>query len=88
MGQRATEARRGILLSLDRWGFSAMLSGFPCIIAFTVMLVALPTAQAADTTLTLACKGKETSESSGGRMSSEVINRRHQVLFLARSPTQ
>jgi hypothetical protein len=38
-----------------------------------VMLVGLPTAQAIDTTLTLACKGKET-RGVGARSSSEVIN--------------
>jgi hypothetical protein len=43
------------------------------VIALTAMLVGLPTAQAADTTLTLACQGKETS-GVGARKSSEVIN--------------
>src|SRR5262245_10367211 len=42
------------------WG-SAMLRLCPRIIALAVMLVGLPTAQAADTTLTLACKGTTTS---------------------------
>jgi hypothetical protein len=37
------------------------------------MLVGLPTAQAADTTLTLACKGTETL-GVGARKSSEVVN--------------
>jgi hypothetical protein len=32
----------------------------PCVIALAVMLVGLPTAQAADTTLTLACEGTTT----------------------------
>jgi hypothetical protein len=35
--------------------------------ALTVMLVGLPTAQAADTTLTLTCKGTVTIKVSGGR---------------------
>jgi hypothetical protein len=47
-----------------------MLRTCSCIIALTAM-VAAPTAQAADTTLTLACKGKETSQV-GARKSSEV----------------
>jgi hypothetical protein len=54
-----------------------MLRPCSCVIALAVLLVALPTAQAADTVQTLACKGKETSKTSGGggaRTSSEVIN--------------
>jgi hypothetical protein len=43
------------------------------VIVLAVMLVGLRTAQAAETTLTLACKGKETSRG-GARTSSEVIN--------------
>jgi hypothetical protein len=43
------------------------------LIVLAVMLVGLPTAQGADTTLTLACKGTET-QSIGTRKSSEVIN--------------
>jgi hypothetical protein len=50
-----------------------MLRRCSCVIVLAVMLVGLPTAQAADTTLTLACKGTETS-GSGARKSSEVIN--------------
>jgi hypothetical protein len=50
-----------------------MLRRCSCVIALAVMLVGLPTAQAADTVLTLACKGKETS-GVGARKSSEVIN--------------
>ena len=42
------------------------------IIALTAM-VAIPTAQAADTTLTLACKGTKTHQSGAGT-SSEAIN--------------
>jgi hypothetical protein len=41
--------------------FAAMLQLSARVIALGVMLVGLPTAQAADTTLTLACKGKQTS---------------------------
>jgi hypothetical protein len=50
-----------------------MLRRCSCVIALAVMLVGLPTAQAADAVLTLACKGKETS-GVGARKSSEVIN--------------
>ena len=50
-----------------------MLRHCSCAIALAVMLVGLPTAHAADTALTLACKGKETS-GVGARTSSEVIN--------------
>jgi uncharacterized protein YabE (DUF348 family) len=49
-----------------------MLRTCSCVMVLTAM-VAGPTAQAADTTLTLACKGKEIS-SVGARKSSEVIN--------------
>ena len=45
----------------------------PYIIALTVMVAGLSSAQAADTTLTLACKGTETS-GVGARKSSEVVN--------------
>jgi hypothetical protein len=64
----------GTLLGLDRLGFCPMLRRCSCVIALAVMLVALPTAQAADTTLTLACKGTETSEWGSARKSSEVVN--------------
>ena len=37
-----------------------MLRHCSCVIALAVMLVGLPTAQAADTTLTLACQGTAT----------------------------
>jgi hypothetical protein len=50
---------------------SGMLRHCSCI-AFAVILVS--TAQAADTTLTLACKGKEETSQGGARKSSEVIN--------------
>ena len=43
------------------------------VIALGMMLVGLPTAQAADTTLTLACQGTKTSRV-GAATSSEVIN--------------
>src|SRR5262249_40338227 len=55
----------------DWLGFLGMLRPCSCI-AFAVMLVS--TAQAADTTLTLACKGTETSKIGSARKSSEVIN--------------
>jgi hypothetical protein len=50
-----------------------MLRRCSCVIGLAVMLVGLPTAQAADTTLMLACKGTETS-GVGARKSSEVVN--------------
>jgi len=50
---------RGMLLGLDRLDFFPMLRRCSCVIALAVMLVGLPTAQAADTTLTLACQGTE-----------------------------
>jgi hypothetical protein len=46
-----------MLLGLDRLGFFPMLRRCSCVIALAVMLVGSPTAQAADTTLTLACQG-------------------------------
>jgi hypothetical protein len=46
-------------LGLDRLGFFPMLRRCSCAIALAVMVVGLPTAQAADTTLTLACKVTE-----------------------------
>jgi len=51
-----------------------MLRRRSCAIAFAVMLVGFPTTQAADTMLTLACKGTATSEWANARKSSEVIN--------------
>jgi hypothetical protein len=44
------------------------------LIALAVMLVGLPTAQAADETLTLACQGTLISQWGGGPKSSERIN--------------
>jgi len=41
-------------------GFFPMLRRCSCVIALAVMVVGLPTAQAADTTLTLACQGTVT----------------------------
>src|SRR5262249_8110370 len=58
---------------LDPVGLSLMLRSAR-VIALTAMLVGLSTAHAADTTLTLACKGTETREMSGARKSPEVIN--------------
>ncbi len=51
-----------------------MLRRCSCVIALAVMLVGLPTAQAADTTLTLACQGTETSQWGSGPKSSERVN--------------
>src|SRR5262245_34679787 len=51
---------RDTLPRLDRLDFFLMLRHRSCVIALAVMLVGLPTAQAADTTLTLACQGTAT----------------------------
>jgi hypothetical protein len=48
------------MMRLGPAGLSAMLRTCSRIIALAVMLVGLQTAQAADTTLTLACKGTTT----------------------------
>ena len=51
----------GTLRGLGRLGFFPMLRRCSYVIGLAVMLVGLPTAQAADTTLTLACQGTATS---------------------------
>jgi hypothetical protein len=67
---RASQSCGGLEKS---FGVSPMLRTCSRIIVLPLMLVALATAQAADATLTLACKGTETSKV-GARTSSEVIN--------------
>jgi hypothetical protein len=47
-------------LGLDRLGFFPMFRDCSGVVALAVMVVGLPTAQAADTTLTLACQGTVT----------------------------
>jgi hypothetical protein len=61
-------------LGLDWLEPSLMLRTCPRVIALALMLIGLPTAQAADTTLTLACKGTQTTSQDGAPKSSEVIN--------------
>jgi hypothetical protein len=62
---RLEQSNRGTLLELDRIGFFPMLRHYSC--ALAVMLVGLPTAQAADETLTLACKGTTTTGYEGAK---------------------
>jgi hypothetical protein len=58
--------RRGVMWYAHArlgWVSSAMLRRCSCVIGLAVMLVGLPAAQAADTTLTLACQGTTTETS-------------------------
>jgi hypothetical protein len=62
-----------MLLRAGRLGSFPMLRHCSRVVALGVTLVGLPTTQAADTTLTLACQGTETSQWGSGPKSSEKV---------------